>query len=137
MQPPHTVRSTSGSTPAPVLYVAAPAAWPMSFHQMGTKLQINGFEFNLRVLAGFHLEITCCCQQRFPPPVISLHCCASQPTARTPTGPHGPHLGAQSGISSLELFLMSFLDIYGHTVQIYTRVITLHMFTGLSANHDV
>lgn len=49
------------------------------------KLRTEGFELNLRPLAKFHLPITCCCQQLFPPPVISFHGCASQPTGR-PSG---------------------------------------------------
>lgn len=73
---------------APFFYTAsaqtAQAAWPILFHQMEKKKPTEGFEFNLRLLAGFHLPITCCCQQRFPPPVISFHGCASQPTGWPP-----------------------------------------------------
>lgn len=57
---------------------------PFCFIRWRKKMRTEGFEFNLRLLAGFHLPITCCCQQRFPPPVISFHGCASQPTGRPP-----------------------------------------------------
>lgn len=45
------------------------------------------FRFNLRLLEVFHSQITCCCQQCFPPPVICFDCCLSRPTAHSPESP--------------------------------------------------
>lgn len=71
----------------------ADAARMILFHRMAVRKRKRRknpdqwFRFNLRLLDVFHSQITRCCQQCFPPPVICFDCCLSRPTAHSPESP--------------------------------------------------